>query len=50
MYILWFNFILSLSFLLFRFTVRFGTVMYDNEFETKEKKSQTKDKIEEIEE
>ena len=43
MYVLWFNFILSLNFIFFWFL---GMVMYDNEFETKEYKIQTKDKIE----
>ena len=39
---LWFNFILDLNF----FLLFLGMVMYDNEFETKEYKIQTKDKIE----
>ena len=39
---LWFNFILGLNF----FLLFLGMVMYDNEFETKEYKIQTKDKIE----
>ena len=39
---LWFNFILGLNF----FLLFLGMVMYDNEFETKEYKIRTKDKIE----
>ena len=39
----WFNFILGLNFILFCFL---GMLMYDNELKTKEKKIETKDKIE----
>ena len=39
---LWFNFVLGLNFIFFFL----GKEMYDNEFETNEKKIETKDKIE----
>ena len=42
-YMLWFNFILGSNFLFFCFL---GIVMYDNEFETRENKIWTEDKIE----
>ena len=43
MYMLWFNFILGLNFLFFCFWV--WKYNYDNEFEAKANKIQTKDKI-----
>ena len=43
LYMLWFNFILGLNFLFFCFWV--WKYNYDNEFETKANKIQTKDKI-----